>query len=495
VAIIGAGPAGLTAAYELMKHGVRATVVEGDPTYVGGLARTVEYRGYRFDIGGHRFFSKSAEVEALWTEILGAEMLERPRLSRIYYKGHFYDYPLRPLNIVANLGVVEVARCLASYVNARIRPCRDPRSFEEWVSNQFGRRLFEIFFKSYTEKVWGISTHELSADWAAQRIKGLSMTTLVRNALVPRRLRPAGGDAIVKTLIDKFRYPRLGPGQMWEEVARRLQTAGSRILLGHQVVAILRDGDRISQLILRGPGGQARLGSEQVISTMPLQQLVLKLQPAAPPHVRDAAMALHYRDFITVALLLRRRDVFPDNWIYIHDPSVRVGRIQNFKNWSPDMVPDAATTCLGLEYFCFEGDSFWMLSDAEIIEAASKEIARVGLADPEEIFDATVVRQPKAYPVYDDDYSRNVDVIRGFLRDSLHNLTTVGRNGMHRYNNQDHSMMTALIAARNFVDGSGLDPWKVNTDAEYQEEIRSDASAGRQQPRRLQKVSPARQSV
>ncbi len=485
--IMGAGPAGLTAAYELHKLGIAATVVEKDAIHVGGLARTVEHNGYRFDIGGHRFFSKNQEVEDLWTEILGPEMLTRARLSRIYYRGRYFAYPLKAANALWNLGPIETIRCLASYGRARLRPIKQPRSFEDWVRNQFGWRLYSIFFKTYTEKVWGISTTELSADWAAQRIKSLDLWLVIRSALLPRR-SPSHRGEIVTTLIDSFRYPRLGPGQMWQRVAEICAINGRPVLMGRAVTKIKHDRERVGSVVTVTAGGEVEEHSgTEFISSLPIREVVARLDPAPPPEVRKAADKLSYRDFITVALMIDRAQVFPDNWIYVHDPQVRVGRIQNFKNWSPSMVPDQSKTCLGLEYFCFEGDGLWTLDDAALVEMAKKELVQLSVCSASEVFDGVVVRQPKAYPVYDDSYQDHVDIVREYLRSQLSNLYFAGRNGMHKYNNQDHSMMTALLVARNIATGAGYDPWKVNADAVYLENIHVGERdlSGRQVPERL----------
>jgi len=487
VVIMGAGPAGLTAAWELMKHDIPVTVLEKEPRYVGGLARTVEHKGYRFDIGGHRFFSKNEEIEATWTEILGDELLTRGRLSRIYYAGRYIAYPLKALNALRALGLVETVRCTASYAYAKLRPVRDPRTFEDWVRNQFGRRLYTIFFKTYTEKVWGISTREISADWAAQRIKGLDLWLAIRSAFGPSG-QPKKRGEIITTLIDRFRYPRLGPGQMWEKVAAVLAKRGQPVLHGRELLGIEHKDGRVQSVITRSATGviEEHKGSH-FISSIPMRELVGLLDPAAPDDVRAAAAALGYRDFISIALMIDRKDVFPDNWIYIHDPSVKVGRIQNFKNWSPDMVPDQSKTCLGLEYFCFEGDGMWTMSDAGLIALAKKELETLGMCRAEEVFDGVVVRQQKAYPVYDDVYQQRVTVIRDYLARQLPNLHLAGRNGMHKYNNQDHSMMTALLVARQIATGSTLDPWKVNADAVYHEDVRVGDKdlTGRQVPARV----------
>ena len=479
---MGAGPAGLTAARELSRHGVSLDILEKDPRYVGGIARTVEHRGYRFDIGGHRFFSKNGEIEDLWTEVMGGDMLVRDRLSRIYYRGKYFDYPLKAANALLNLGPLETVLCVASYVWARIRPVRRPRSLEDWVTNQFGRRLFRIFFKTYTEKVWGIPTSELSADWAAQRIKGLDMWSLITSTLRPRRATEGRGE-VIKTLIDSFRYPRLGPGQMWERVRDELAEKGHPVRMGYDVERIHRTPARVRSVIA---GGEEFYGSD-FVSTLPIRELIEKMDPPAPAEVRAAAAALGYRDFLTVALIVARADVFPDNWIYVHEPGVQVGRIQNFKSWSEDMVPEPGRTCLGLEYFCFEGDGLWQMPDPALVALGTRELVELGMVRPGEVVDGAVVRQRKAYPVYDDVYQDHLAVIREWLTTSLPNLHLAGRNGLHKYNNQDHSMMTALIVARNIALGTGLDPWKVNADAEYHEEVRAGEPdrSGRRTPERI----------
>jgi protoporphyrinogen oxidase len=485
VVILGAGPAGLTAGYELMRHDVPVLVLEKNPQRVGGISRTEEYRGYRFDIGGHRFFSKSQEVEDLWTEILGDELLTRGRLSRIYYKGKYFDYPLKAFNALRNMGPIETVRCMASYAWARIHPVKNPQNLEDWVRNQFGYRLFSIFFKTYTEKVWGISTKELSADWAAQRIKGLDLGQAIKSALLPQRKK--GRQAVIKTLIDQFRYPRLGPGQMWERARARLAERGNDVVLGQEVVTIHNTpGVGVTGVVVRdvATGETREARGTHYISTLPIRELVAHCEPPLPAPVRAAADALKYRDFLTIAVVINREQLFPDNWIYIHDPTVQVGRMQNFKAWSPEMVPDPKTTCLGLEYFCFEGDGLWESPDADLVELARKELTLLGMCQSEEVLWGVVVRQPKAYPVYDDVYKQHLAVIRDYVRAELPNLQLVGRNGMHHYNNQDHSMMTALLAARNIALDAHYDPWKVNTDAEYHEEARleDEDRTGRQMP-------------
>jgi len=473
--IVGAGPAGLTAAYELSKQGQRVLVLESDPQYVGGISRTVAYHGYRFDIGGHRFFSKSREVEDLWTEILGPDMLERPRSSKIYYRGQFYAYPLKPFEALSKLGVIESTLCVLSFLKAKLHPTPQPKSFEDWVVNQFGRRLFRIFFKTYTEKVWGMSCKEISADWAAQRIKGLSLASAIKNALLPKR-KPKNRSQVVKTLIDTFRYPRLGPGMMWETCADKVRRMGGEVLLGRSVTGCRWDAATNSWTVTaRTPDGKVEeYRAEHLVSSMPIRQLVSEIEPRLPEEALRAGNSLRYRDFLTIGLILRERNRFNDNWIYIHDPNVKVGRVQNYKSWSPEMVPDPEFCCYGLEYFCFEGDGLWNSDDEDLKALAKKEIGQIGLGAASDVVDGCVIRQAKAYPVYDDDYRKHVDVVRQALSANCPNLHLVGRNGMHKYNNQDHAMMTALLAARNILAGEAkYDIWAVNEDGEYHESGRA----------------------
>ena len=436
------------------------------------------HKGYRFDIGGHRFFSKSERVTRWWKERLPEDFVRVRRLSRIYYRGKYFDYPLRPWNALSNLGILTSVACVLSYGWARVAPRKPERSFEDWVCNRFGRRLFSIFFKTYTEKVWGIPCSELSADWAAQRIKGLSLLKAVVNAF---RGAPKASNAVIKTLIDAFDYPRLGPGQMWEKAAADLAKAGGSVRFGLRVTRILHEGGRVRAVeAVDSQGTVQRVEGEQFIVSMPLQETVSAFDPPLPEEALRAGRALGYRDFLTVALVIRGENPFPDNWIYIHDPAVKLGRIQNFKNWSEEMIGEAGTTCLGLEYFCFEGDGLWTMSDADLIALGRRELEQLGLAPSGSVVDGAVVRMEKAYPVYDGSYAANVDVIRRALAPYA-NLQVVGRNGMHRYNNQDHSMMTAMLAAEN-LNGAAYDLWKVNTDAEYHEEQRPEE--GRDVPRK-----------
>lgn len=467
VIVIGAGPAGLTAAWELSKAGVESIVLEKD-SVVGGLSRTVNYKGFLFDIGGHRFFTKVKVVEDMWRAVLpDGDFLRRSRLSRIYYNKKFFYYPLRVTNALLGLGIWNSLLVFASYLWVQLRPEKQEETFEQWVSNRFGKRLYRIFFKTYTEKVWGIPCSEISAEWAAQRIKGLSLLTALKNALIKG---PAGDKtSVIKTLIDAFDYPRQGPGMMWETVARLVQQQGSQIHLGATVERIFWTNNKVDAIEIKVNGRRELIRGTHFISSMPIRELIQKFEPVLPDEVLQASKGLNYRDFLTVALIIDKPEVFPDNWIYIHDPSVKVGRIQNFKNWSPHMVPDPSKTCLGLEYFCFEGDGLWTMPDAELVDLGKKELEILRLVRASEIEDGTVVRMPKAYPVYDSTYRESLKTICQFLN-RIDNLQLVGRNGMHKYNNQDHSMLTAMLAVKNILGGD-YDLWKVNADQEYHEEI------------------------
>ncbi len=480
------GPASLTAAHELSRARRGVTVLEQDPQYVGGIARTVSYKGFHFDIGGHRFFSKNPDIERLWTEILGDRMLERDRLSRIYYRGRFFKYPLDVRNVLQNLGVGESIACVMSYAAARLRPRGEIKSFEDWVTNAFGRRLFQTFFRSYTEKVWGMPCSQISADWAAQRIKDLSMLTLIKNAL---SFGSRNGGPVIKTLIDRFRYPAHGPGEMWQTLTKTIEARGAVVRMGEKVLSLNRGNGGVKSVTTVGAGGLNTYAGGNFISTMPIRELVRAMQPAVPTEIVEAANSLKYRDFITVALIIDEAKLFPDQWIYIHDPAVKVGRIQNFKNWSPAMVPDQRYTVLGLEYFCFDSDSMWNTPDPSLVAMGARELAHLGLSDEAKVIDGTVVRQRAAYPVYDADYRRAVTVIRDFIRHELPNLQLAGRNGMHKYDNQDHAMMTGLMAAWNIMGGS-YDLWRVNSDALYLEEDRNE-EGGRMVPRPIAEAPAA----
>ena len=485
VVLIGGGPAGLTGAYELCKLGVKPLVLEKD-SVVGGISRTVNYKGYHFDIGGHRFFTKVGAVQRMWHEVLPeGEFLRRGRLSRIYYNNKFFYYPLRPLNALFGIGIWNSILVFGSYIWAHWFPELPEDNFERWVSNRFGKRLYRIFFKTYTEKVWGIPGNEIAAEWAAQRIKGLSLIVALKNALLQQAVDKK---SVVKTLIDSFEYPKLGPGMMWNTVADLVKEKGGDIRLNAEVDKILWSNGQVEAVEVSGPDGREAIRGTHFISSMPIRELLQKFDPVVPHKVLAAANSLHYRDFLTVALIIDRADLFPDNWIYIHDPGVKVGRIQNFKNWSSSMVPDPSKSCLGLEYFCFEGDGLWSSQDEKLIELGKEELAHLGLVREDEVVDGMVVRMPKAYPVYDTTYREALTTIRQFL-DPFHNLQLVGRNGMHKYNNQDHSMLTAMLAVEN-VFGANHDLWKVNADEEYHEEVTAREARVQEQAAQLAATQP-----
>ncbi len=473
VVILGGGPAGLAAARTLVAAGRKAVVLEASPHAVGGISRTEIYRGYRFDIGGHRFFTKSKEVEAFWNAVLPNDFLLRRRKSRIYYQRKFYSYPLEPFEALRNLGLVESARCGLSFVRARYRPYRDPKTFEEWVVNHFGRRLYQHFFRAYTEKVWGIPCDELSSDWAAQRIKGLSLRTAVAEAL--RRRVTGGQGRTIRTLIEEFRYPKFGPGQLWDACAEQIREMGGEVRMGYRVERLQRDAQRGTWRVYgsKGSGEGFEFQAKEVISSLPLGLLLRSLVPVPPAEVLQAAQSLRYRDFLTVALIVRDEGRFDDNWIYVQEPGVHVGRIQNYKVWSPWMVPDEVTVCYGLEYFCWRDDRLWQMTDDALLRLATEEMASIGLVNREKVEDGTVVRQPKAYPVYDQGYRRHLERIVDYVR-GLSGLQVSGRNGLHRYNNQDHSMLTGMACAKNILEGTRRhDPWKVNEDSEYHETVKA----------------------
>ena len=465
IVIIGAGPAGLTAAYELTKFNRRPIVLE-KREFLGGLARTERYQDYYFDIGGHRFFTKVEEVNKMWHEVLGKDFLRRPRLSRIYFNGEFFDYPLKPLNALRGLGFFQSILIILSYLRWHLFPYRREDTFEQWVTNRFGKRLFLTFFKTYTEKVWGISCSELRAEWAAQRIKGLSLKT----ALLSMFLKPK---ETIKTLIQEFDYPRLGPGMMWSAVKDEVERRAGLVRLRCEVIRVHRTADRIDSVAIVCDGQMEVIKGTDFISSMPVTEFVNKLAPPPPPEVLQAAEKLAYRDFLTVCLIVNKPHLFPDNWIYVHDPDVKVGRIQNFKNWSPYMVPDLTKTSLGLEYFCTEGDALWNTPDADLIELAKREVDRIGVANSADVEDGCVVRVLKAYPVYESSHRDFLAIVREYV-EGLENFQTIGRNGLHRYNNQDHAMLTAMLAVRNLVLGQQNDLWSVNTDEDYHEETREE---------------------
>jgi protoporphyrinogen oxidase len=522
--IAGAGPAGLTAALELLaRTEVQPIVIEAEGQ-VGGIAKTIEYRGNRMDLGGHRFFSKSDWVMRWWESILPIAhssepqpihlgyqgqhsdysplthaqadldrvMLVRNRLSRIFYRRRFFDYPLKlNLQTARNLGPLYMAQISASYARARLRPRSPEITLEDFLVNRFGDRLYRTFFKDYTEKVWGVPCHDIAAEWGAQRIKGLSISKALKHALLkPLRQFDTRQKQVETSLIERFLYPKYGPGQMWEEVAARVSKQGGEIHLRHRVINVVREARRISAVDVQelASGQVRRLGCDYLISSLPLAELVRYL---APEDARVAATAAHlpYRDFMTAGLLVRRMSRLarggghqsangmpPDNWIYIQEPDVKLGRLQIFNNWSPALVADPNTIWLGLEYFCSQGDALWSMSDGAFLQLAAAELEKIGLIARADVLDGTVVRVPKAYPAYFGNY-RDIGCVRDYL-DTIDNLLPIGRNGMHRYNNQDHSMLAAKAAVDCIATGSTARAqlWAVNAEDDYLETASSEAA-------------------
>jgi protoporphyrinogen oxidase len=465
--IIGAGPAGLTAAYTLVQKNKKVLIIERDPKYVGGISRTVSYKDFLFDIGGHRFFSKSKEINDLWHEILPNDFLKRKRLSRIFYDGKFYSYPLKGFEALYNLGILTSIQCLLSFFWARIFPIKPAKSFHQWIRNEFGEKLFNIFFRTYTEKVWGMSCDEISADWASQRIKGLSLGKAILSAFFKNF-----STGRIKTLTDVFDYPRKGPGMMWNAVSLKVIEKSGQIFMGHELVSLKKNnvtGEWIV-VICNKNNDKKEFIARDVISSAPIPELLSKIIPV--PKSLIVGEKLKYRDYLTVVLIVKKKDLFPDNWIYIHDSSVKVGRIQNYRSWSPELVPDPELSSLGLEYFCFENDDLWSLKDDALKELAIHEICKIGLIEQENVIDFCVVRQSKAYPVYDDYYKQRLSEIRKDIMINYEGLHLVGRNGMHKYNNQDHAMMTGILTAKNILLGKNFyNVWGVNEDAEYHESV------------------------
>ena len=461
IIIVGAGPAGLTAAWEAEKFGYKTLILEST-SQVGGISRTVERDGWRFDIGGHRFFTKVDLVNKIWDEILDKDdFLLRPRMSRIYYKKKFFDYPLKPLNALSNLGLFESIACVISYIFVRIFPPKDQNNFENWVAARFGWRLYNIFFKTYTEKVWGIEANKIGSDWASQRIKNLSLSKAILNAFFKDK-----SDEVITTLIDEFKYPKFGPGMMWETAYSKLTNKGHKIVLNSKVKKIEKYDTNSYKVILES--GDV-FEAEHVITSMPLASLPSTIYPNEDKETKLSGESLKFRDFLSVALVLDVEDAFPDNWIYIHEPEVKVGRIQNYGSWSPYLIKEGMT-CLGLEYFVNENDNMWNSSDDDLIELAKRELEYLKIIDTGKIKNGYVVRMPKAYPVYDLEYQQNITVIRRWLENNHANIHPIGRNGMHRYNNQDHSMVAGVLTVRNILNKETNNIWEINVEDEYHEE-------------------------
>lgn len=459
VVTLGAGPAGLATAYELVKRGVKPVVLE-KADKVGGLARTEAYKDYYFDIGGHRFFTKIDKVNKLWHEMLGKDFQKVQRISHIYYEGCFFNYPLSISNALFNLGILESLLVIMSYLKAQFHPYHEEKTFEQWVSNRFGRRLYKTFFQNYTEKVWGIPCNKIQADWAAQRIKGLSLIAAISNALL--------GIKNAKSLTDEFHYPIKGPGMMWERFKEAIESKGGEVRLNSEAIVLKHNNGRITHIVYQYGDKKTEIPVKHIISSIPITKLVVLLDPHAPEEVLSAAKKLTYRAFIVVVLIIDKQDLCSDQWIYIHSPNVKVCRIQNFKNWSAEMVPDTKKTSVGMEYFCTEGDAIWTMSDNEMVDLASRELYGLGLSEMDRVIDSCIVRQPGAYPIYDHNYRDHLEVIKSYLA-NIDNLQTIGRNGMHRYNNMDQSMLVGMLAAQNFLDAN-YDLWELNEEKEYLEE-------------------------
>lgn len=452
----------MAAAYQLVCSGQKPIVLE-ENEQIGGLARTVEFEGFRFDLGGHRFFTDNTEIQHLWKELLGDRLLVRPRQSRIYYEGQFFSYPLRPMEAARKLGPGRAALIVASYIRAHLFPRRPEDSFEAWVTNRFGRQLYEIFFKTYTEKVWGIPCTQVSSDWAAQRIQDLSLWKMLRQAL-----RRGRSKEHARSLIDQFLYPRRGPQEMWDELARRVAGGGGTILTGHRVCLVRTENRRAVAVVAKTFDGRTEeFPAQAVISTMPLRDLVLAIRPEAPPAVRDAAAQLRFRAFLTVCLIIDAPSTFRDNWIYVHSPELRMGRLQNFGNWSREMVPEEGASGIGLEYFAWEGDELWTMPDAELVKLGTKEFSALGLMPKARVRSGYVARSAEAYPVYDRGYRERVAVLREFVA-GLENVFPCGRGGMHRYNNMDHAMRTGIFAARAAL-GETVNVWQAGEATGYLE--------------------------
>ncbi len=463
VVIIGAGPAGMACVYALAKAKQPSLVIEQDDA-PGGLCRTLNFCGYFFDIGGHRFLSKSQEVNRLWQEIMGDDMLHVKRLSRIYYRKRYFNYPLSFLNTIFNLGLLESLLCIGSYLKHKYFKRGKDNTFEEWIINRFGKRLYDIFFKTYTEKVWAVPCQDISADWARQRIRGLSLRVAIQKAILGLKKQAP------KTLCDKFMYPKTGPGEFYQRLKEHACCLGAEFEFGKTVVSIRHNAERIISLqVNRAQGGQAEtLPVDILCSSMPLPVFINLLEPKPAGYILAAARKLLFRDFLVVNIILDKESVFPDQWVYIHSPEVKVGRIQNYKNWSPAMVVDPKKTSLGLEYFCNEGNNLWNMNDIDLINYAVKELEEIGIVSRRYLIDGFVVRRKNVYPVYSLDYQESVGIIRDYLS-RISNFYPMGRSGLFRYNNSDHALLTGIYTAGNLLGKSSYDVWNINSDSGYLE--------------------------
>ena len=459
--IIGSGPAGMGCAYNLAEKG-KAFLLIDENHQAGGLCRTIDFKGYLFDIGGHRFLTRSREVEELWHKILAGDLLRVKRLSRICYRKRFFKYPLSFSDTLWNLGLVESGLCFLDYLRYKFFPSADNSTFEGWIINNFGRRLYNIFFKTYTEKVWAVACRDLSADWAKERIRGLSLKVAIKNSL------PGKKKSAPKTLSEEFLYPKVGPGEFYSGLQKACLARGGKFRFDTKVVRIRHDGREVLAVETEATltGEKTMVEADYLFSSMPLPDIIRILEPRPPEYVARAASQLKFRGLITVNVIMDKEDIFPDQWIYVHSPEVRLGRIQNFKNWSPAMVPDAKKTSLGLEYFCTQGDELWQKDDINMINFALNELEKIGIVNRRYLIDAFVVRQPNAYPFYSMGYLKNVNLILDYLS-GFCNLQTIGRSGLFRYDNSDHSLLTGIRAANNFLDDRHQDPWQLNMKREY----------------------------
>jgi len=463
VIIIGAGPAGIACAFALGSKGKPSLVIERDEE-AGGLCRTIDYSGYLFDIGGHRFLSKSDVINRLWNETLGDELLKVQRLSRIYYKKKLFKYPLSFLNTFWNLGMIESFRCIVSYMYCKLVRPGDDKTFEGWITNRFGKRLYDIFFNTYTMKVWDVPCKDISADWAVQRIRGLSLRVAMKKALLGTKIRNT------KAIYEEFYYPRKGPGQFYKKFKELTTQLGTQFLCNNKVTCIKHDGQRMYSIMVKDDqeNTESEIEIDYLFSSIPLPIFVRSMLPSPPSDVLFAAERLRFRSFLIVNVIIDKENLFPDQWIYVHSPEVRLARIQNYKNWSPDMTADPKRTSLGLEYFCTEGDDLWQMNDVDLIDYAVKELERIGIKSRKRLINGFVIRKANCYPIYSLEYQKHLRVIQDYLRQFL-NFQTIGRAGLFRYDNSDQAMLSGILAAKNYLENSFVDLWGSGAEQEYLE--------------------------
>jgi protoporphyrinogen oxidase len=461
--ILGAGPAGLAAALELTRNGIKDIILVDRNPIVGGLSRTEEREGYRYDVGPHRFFTNNKEINSLWKDTLGNDFRPVNRLTRIYYNNRYFNYPIKAGDVITKLGVIELGHAMLSYAHSKFRIHPKEETFEDWISNKFGRKLFNTFFKTYTEKVWGIPCNQIGAEWAAQRIKGLDIIQVIKNSF------NLGGKGKIKTLVDQFDYPVMGAGQMYEAWADEIVKAGGKIILNATVKKINISDHHISSVIYSTDAGNYEITANQYLSSIPLTHFFYLQEPAVNSDLKKAVDALYYREHITVDLLIDSEEVFPDQWIYIHSPEVKMARIANYNNFSTAMVKNEKKTALSVEYFVFQHEELWKMSDRDLIELAVDELSHAHLVTKEKVLKGWVVRETESYPTYYLGFKHHYEILQNEI-DKYTNLYPVGRGGMYKYNNQDHSIMSGLLAARNYVSKERkYNLWEINVDAEYHE--------------------------